>query len=175
MYTRILVPVDGRAASKLALYEAIRLATGTHAVLVTVAIASGFVGATELASTPSFPELAAATELVESAAVRARAAGVRCEEVVVDRAGRSLARALLDEGAARSCDLIGMGVPGRCGLTRVALGNEAESLVRRARIPVMLVHAATMERARRSRRARLRTAEPLAARLPDWLEPRPPG
>jgi len=178
MYARILVPVDGRPASKLALDEAIRLAAGTHAVLVIMAVASGFVGAMELASTPAFqdssvPPLAATTELVESAAARARAAGVPCEEVVVDSAGRSLARALLDEGAAWNCDLIVMGVPGRCGLTRVALGNEAESVLRRATIPVMLVHAPTMERARRNWRARLRAAEPLAARLPAWLEPRP--
>lgn len=176
MYSRILVPVDGRPTSERALDEAIRLAAGTGATLVIITIAPGSAGAIERVSMPDrrdapLPVLSAATALVESAAARARDAGVACEEAVVDGAGRAPARTLLDEADAWRCDLVVMGVPGRCALTRVALGDEAESVLRRARIPVMLVHAPTMAR---TRRVRTRTPDSEAAmmRLPEWLAPR---
>jgi len=178
MYERILVPVDGRPASERALDEAVRLASGTGAALVIVAVSSGFVGAMELASTPAFrdssiPALATTTELVESAAARARAAGVSCEEAVVDSAGRSVAETLLDEADAWHCDLVVMGIPGRRARSLTALGNEAESVLRQARIPVLLVHAATTQRARGRWRSRLHAAEPMVAGRPSWREPRP--
>jgi nucleotide-binding universal stress UspA family protein len=184
MYSRIFVPVDGRPASARALTEAIRLAVAGAARLVVVAVSPGAVDAMEAASTPGWqdssnPALSACTELVESAAARARRAGVACEKVIVDSLGRSNTRALLDEAGERGCDLMVLGVAGRPPLTRLALGHEAEAVLRDAKIPVMLVNVPTMERARLRRLGagpgqplRWGDAEALLGRAPAWMDPR---
>ncbi|WP_157264387.1 universal stress protein [Azohydromonas aeria] len=51
------------------------------------------------------------------------------------------ATAIVEEASAHDCQLIVMGPHGRRGLTRLALGSDAELVVRTSTVPVLLVRA----------------------------------
>lgn len=59
-----------------------------------------------------------------------------------------VAHAILDAAERFGADLIVMGTHGRTGLQRVLLGSVAEAVLRRSRVPVMVVPARATERAR---------------------------
>lgn len=144
MYARILVPFDGSPTSERGLVEAVSLAAAMNSRLVVLAIATGFVGAVEMASIRSYDDDAAAAlaqchRLVDSAVARAVELGIECEKAVVDSRTRSVAQVILEEAASRRCDLIVMGTHGRRGMSRVVLGSDAEAVLRGAQVPVMLV------------------------------------
>jgi nucleotide-binding universal stress UspA family protein len=50
--------------------------------------------------------------------------------------------AILEEAKRSKAELIVMGTHGRRGLTRVALGSDAELVLRESAVPVLLVRAA---------------------------------
>jgi len=144
MYERILVPFDGSPTSECGLVEAVGLAAAMKSRVVILTVATGFVGAVEMASVRSYDEsaaetLAACTKLLDSAAGRATEVGVECDKAIVDSRTRSVAQVILEEAAARECDLIVMGTHGRRGMSRMVLGSDAEAVLRGADVPVLLV------------------------------------
>ncbi len=146
LYRRIMVPVDGSATSLRGLKEALRIAKAQKAKLVLLHVLDEFY----LAATPelavSYNEVLAALKsggqrILAKASALARAAGVKPQTVLAEtlagRAGPEIVR------QARRCgaDLIVLGTHGRRGLQRLALGSDAEQVVRGARVPVLLVRA----------------------------------
>jgi nucleotide-binding universal stress UspA family protein len=77
--------------------------------------------------------------ILNSAASKARERGVKPETALLDRLGTSVAELILIQAKEWSADLIVMGTHGRRGLKRLALGSDAEMVVREANIPVLLV------------------------------------
>ena len=57
--------------------------------------------------------------------------------------GERVSDVIVDEAAKAGCELIVMGTHGRRGVSRVALGSDAENVLRSSSIPVLLVRSAS--------------------------------
>jgi len=146
MYRRILVPVDGSRTAGLGLAEALRLAKAQGAVLRLVNVVN------DLAAFAG-PEVAIYSDQVlkglqahgravlAEAEQAARAAGVNAETRCIETAGEGAGDAIVAEARAWKADLIVIGTHGRRGLRRLVLGSDAETVVRTAPVPVLLVRA----------------------------------
>lgn len=145
MFQRILVPMDGSRAAECGLQEAIRLAAPLKASLVLLNVAGDF----PLASSDAVSIDAAVLEMHQRAGrdilgngvAAAREAGVPAEMLVIEARGRTAWDAIVRQAVASRCDLIAMGTHGRQGMRRLALGSDAEEVLARATVPVLLVRA----------------------------------
>jgi len=156
MFKRILVAVDGSAASNAGLRSAIQLAKDQRATLVALhvvdesAVAAGFDGGfvpddylRALKKT--------GRETLAKAEATARSSGVSLKPVMVESVGETIAHVILRHVKKEKVDVIVIGTHGRRGLRRLLMGSDAEAVVREAGVPVLLVRAT--ERAKRSRKA----------------------
>jgi len=146
MYRRILVPLDGSATSRRGLQQAIALARGSGARLrlVHVLDETPMLGMMEegVDLTPFVQDLAKrGREMVARGKRLAEKSGVAADAVLAESAGGPAADAILREAKKWRADLIVMGTHGRRGLRHVVLGSEAERVVHRSPVPVLLVRA----------------------------------
>ncbi|AJG21298.1 universal stress protein [Cupriavidus basilensis] len=144
-YKKIVVAVDGSATSDLALAEAIRIAgTGGAQVLVLYVVDNGqlMFDVEYYDPTPVLQALADSGErALAAAAQRLSAQGVPHETRLVTQqaVGGDIASAVNDAAAEWGADLIVIGTHGRRGVRRLVLGSVAESVIRQASVPVLLV------------------------------------
>ena len=148
MYSRILVPVDGSPTSKRGLDEAIALAAklGSTLHLLNVVDARLLIGEVSAYSPPE--QLledwrAAGDKLLIDAVEQARAKGVSANSVVRCDPGLRVCDMIVQEARNTDCSLIVMGTHGRRGLKRMALGSDAELVLRESPVPVLLVRGET--------------------------------
>jgi nucleotide-binding universal stress UspA family protein len=144
MYSRILVPVDGSPPSECGLREALRIAIATRAKVVVLNVVNEFPILMDPVALASYSQLLAALrsageEIAAKAGKAVTDAGVECEIVVVDATSGAAATSIVEQAVARHCDLIVMGTHGRRGMKRLALGSDAELVVRHSPVPVLLV------------------------------------
>jgi nucleotide-binding universal stress UspA family protein len=143
MYGKILVPVDGSETSACGLDEAIKIAgkLGSRIRLVHVMneLIFGGGGGGIYASDLIVSLRNGGQSLLAQAAARVRQQGVEADTVMIESMGASAADFIVDHARLWSADLIVMGTHGRRGLVRVAMGSDAESVVRIASVPVLLV------------------------------------
>lgn len=145
MYQRILVPVADDAVSDAGLDEAIRLARlGGGAVrLLHLVNELPYIGEAALYVTaPSDDARGALQRGADLLAVRVRRAvlaGVEVDTLLVEGSGQRLAEVVGAQVAAWPADLVVLGTHGRHGIARAVLGSEAEQIVRRSTVPVLLV------------------------------------
>ncbi len=147
MYKKILVPVDGSESALRGLDEAIRLAKESGAAVRLMHAVNEFfidVGYGMPLVTPELIESLreGGKRILNSAAAKARDRGLNPETVLLDRLGTRVADLILDQAKEWPADLIVMGTHGRRGFSRLALGSDAEMVVRSASVPVLLVRAA---------------------------------
>jgi len=147
MYSRILVPIDGSAPAECGLREAIRLATTTRSTLVVLHVVNEFPIMMDPATLADYDNLLEALrrtgeEIVAKATKTVADAGLKCESAIVDALSGSASTAIVDQVGERHCDLVVMGTHGRRGMKRLALGSDAESVVRHSPVPVLLVKSA---------------------------------
>jgi nucleotide-binding universal stress UspA family protein len=145
MYSRILVPVDGSEVSDAGAADALELAAKLGAtvrffnVIDLTFLARAGEGVSTYAAQLSDAARSDAATLLERALERASAAGVQAEsgstEIMTGRPGDAIAL----EAARFKAELIVMGTHGRRGFQRAILGSDAESVVRQASVPVLLV------------------------------------
>ena len=144
MYKRVLVPIDDSPTAERGLHEAIGVASVHKATLVLLHVVDDVRMMVEMASAIS-SEQARATitkageDLLAKAARGASEAGVSSETVVCEVKAVPVSDVVLREAAARQCDLIVMGTHGRKGVSRIAMGSDAERVVRGATVPVLLI------------------------------------
>ena len=144
MYSRILVPLDGSPTSQRGFDEALALAEklGSTLHLLNVVDARLLIGEVS-AFTPPDQLLehwrAAGDELLTTAVERARARGVEADSAVRSDPGFRVCDMILREATESGAGLIVMGTHGRRGLKRVALGSDAELVLRESPVPVLLV------------------------------------
>ena len=143
-YRRILVAVDGSPTSTKGLREAIRLAKDGRGQLVLVHVVNEFFAFANLDGfapgvdlVPSLREggrriLARAKALVDKQRVRVRT-------VMRETLGGPAADTIVREARKQRADVIVLGTHGRRGLRRAVLGSDAEQVVRRSPVPVLLV------------------------------------
>lgn len=140
MYKRILVGVDGSDTSLRGLQEAIRLAKSTGGTLLIVHVVNALLSA-DIGDYDKIIESLrqGGTKIVDAAAEQVRAAGVACERKVLESFGERPADLIVKEATASSADLIVVGTHGRRGLKRLALGSDAELVLRSSPVPVLMV------------------------------------
>jgi nucleotide-binding universal stress UspA family protein len=65
--------------------------------------------------------------------------GVQADPVLREATEGRIANTVVDEAGTSACDLIVMGTHGRRGFSRMALGSDADLVVRTSPVPVLLV------------------------------------
>jgi nucleotide-binding universal stress UspA family protein len=141
-FQKILCPIDFSAGSRQAMRAAVRLADAAGAELVLAHAwyvpPLAFGGEYELAAALTEEIRADAQGSLDAAAREAAELGARrvSPRLLAGNPAHELVRALEDDPA---LDLVVMGTHGRTGLARVLLGSIAESVIRRAPCPVLVV------------------------------------
>ena len=155
MYKRILVPVDGSAASNGGLEQALNLSRTSHARLrILNVVDKTMLPASEPVPVDHNEEFVRFLKTSGRKALDAAAAAASNKHVTAECAQRTttdrVSDVILSEAKKWKADMIVMGTHGRRGLSRLILGSDAERVLRDAPVPVMLVR--TNGHARRSAR-----------------------
>ena len=146
MYGRILVPVDGSETSKRGLTEACRLAGEQGSKVRCVHVIDEHYLTVNYMGLIYDPELMEklrenGKEILREASEQAVRAGVKVEAVLRESAERRVSGMIVEEAETWAADLIVMGTHGRRGLSHLALGSDAEAVVRSSPVPVLLVRS----------------------------------
>lgn len=145
MYRRILVPVDGSAASKRGLTHALELAKALGApvralnVLDERFFVPGLNGFPADASTVFESMRADGQKALEDARAAAAALGVAVETDMIESGGRHVSEVIVDDIEISGAGLVVMGTHGRRGLNRLLMGSDAERVLHHSPVPVLLV------------------------------------
>lgn len=144
MYQRILVPVDGSAASLLGLQEAIRLAKDQKAALRLLHVVHDFLvagghGAAAYSTMLRQDLRDKGEKILDQAAAVVRAQGLQAETRMVETPGGSVGEMIVAHAQEWPADLLVLGTHGRRGIRRLVLGSDAEIVVRTTPVPVLLV------------------------------------
>lgn len=150
MYKNILVATDGSPTSNLALLETANLAAADTCVrVITVTDNPVFnipldmdVNAIYDVEFMHTSMLKAAKDILERAKTLLQHKGIRAKTHLVDlsEAGNSsIAEAIMKEAEEWPADVIVIGTHGRRGFNRLLMGSVAETLIRSATKPVLLV------------------------------------
>jgi nucleotide-binding universal stress UspA family protein len=145
MYQRILVPTDGSPTSNQGLDEAVKVAklTGARLRLIHVINELVFTTGVEIYTADVIDLLKeAGTQILTEAKARVEAAGVEVVTQVFENFGSRLCDVVVDDARAWKADLIVIGSHGRRGIGRLLIGSDAEQILRKSPVPVLLVHAA---------------------------------
>jgi len=151
MFKRILVAVDGSPTSNRGLKVALEMARVHGARLLALHVideraigiglsASGYVA-------PAYVEAMidalrmSGKKILSQAQRAAKGAGQALDALLIESLGNGVAHTVLLEAAKKKADLIVLGTHGRRGLARMVMGSDAETVVREARVPVLLVRA----------------------------------
>jgi nucleotide-binding universal stress UspA family protein len=151
MFRKILVAVDGSPTSNKGYKVAVDLAKSIGAKLVVLHVideravgiglsASGFVA-------PAYVEDVIAAlrdagrKVLAKAQREAQAKGQAIDAHLVESLGNGVAHTILAQAKKQKADLIVLGTHGRRGLARVVVGSDAETVLREAAVPVLLVRA----------------------------------
>ncbi len=148
MYQRILVPLDGSKLAEQAIPYATELCKGSTEVTLfqvvhfPLPLAAPDVGIST--PIPSMDErLKEARSYLEGIAARLRQDGVQVKTATIER--DVVADAIISHAARHNCDLIAMTTHGRSGFSRLLFGSVAESVVRDAPCPVLLIRSNKQE------------------------------
>ncbi|HXZ93912.1 MAG TPA: universal stress protein [Burkholderiales bacterium] len=144
MYKRILVAIDGSDTSKRALREALQLAKDGKSALRVLHVLDLVTFSTDTPSGFAAYEEAlrvGGEQMLSDASEMAEKAGVACATKLLEmeERGRRVAEEIARDAEEWRAELIVIGTHGRRGMSRVLLGSVAESLVRIAPAPVLLI------------------------------------
>jgi nucleotide-binding universal stress UspA family protein len=147
MYRRILVPVDGSVASLRGLDEAIKIAKAMDAKLKLVHVVNELIIDSAYVPSVAYATVidslrASGKKALAAAESVARERGAAVEIEMIERIGGHAADSIVEVAQAWAANLIVMGTHGRRGLRRLALGSDAEIVLRRSNVPVLLVRSA---------------------------------
>lgn len=145
MYGKILVPVDGSETSIVGLEEAIQIAKlvggkirilhVVNELIIDYAFGSGLYANTVIEAMRSDGQ-----KILNQAEALARQKGLEPEAVMIESIGGPAAQFIVEQAKEWPADLVVMGTHGRRGLRRLALGSDAETVLRSVTAPVLLVH-----------------------------------
>ena len=145
MYERILVPVDGSETSRLGLREAIRLARSLNSRIRLIHIVNKLPWITpeELSAgtvQTLVDQLHSSGEcILHDSVTEVRAAEVAVDSRLIEAMGSEAGDCVIEEAASWPADLIVCGTHGRRGVRRVLMGSDAEHILRRSSVPVLMV------------------------------------
>ena len=143
MYKHLLIATDGSELAQKAVDQGIALAKALAARVLIVHVTPPWTSLTVSEVAVVYPpenydRVAAdhAQNILANAAMAAKAAGVACETLHV-KDGLA-APGILKAAQERGADLIVMSSHGRSGLTRLLLGSEANEVVSKSAVPVLI-------------------------------------
>lgn len=146
MYERIAVAVDGSEVSTAALNEAIKLAGVTHATLLLLHVCEEMPMVWSIEGMASMPMedvslafAAAGKQLLLRDQAEAEKSGIRVETKLVEDYSGRIGTVISAEAKSWRADLLVVGSHGRKGLDHLLMGSVAESVMRTASMPVLLV------------------------------------
>jgi nucleotide-binding universal stress UspA family protein len=144
MYKNILVPVDGSNAANQGLREAIKLARGFGGRIRVVHIVNRSFSVPMDASAELITQLldqsrSTSENLIAEATKAVSSKGIEVESRLITAAGDQAGECILNEARAWPAELIVCGTHGRRGIRRIVMGSDAEYIVRRSPVPVLLV------------------------------------
>lgn len=145
MYQRILVPIDGSATSEYALDEAIKFAQQQNAQIKLVHVLED-VWYFDTESCSNYSELVDSMKrhgekILKQAQNKLQQVGIAVEIKLLEARGERIAHVIVTEAKNNLANLIIIGTHGRSGFSRMLLGSVAESVVRAAHIPILLIRA----------------------------------
>lgn len=145
MYKNILVPVDGSVPSMRGLAEAVKLAKGQSSNLHVMHVVNELVfldgDVPELFDVVVRSLREGGQAIIERAVAFSRENGVEPKTHLVECFGGRASDFIVEQAKDIGADLIVMGTHGRRGVSRLAMGSDAELVVRMAPVPVLLVKA----------------------------------
>ena len=144
MYTKILVPIDGSATSVKGLNEAIKLAKALQAKVKLVHVVNELLADYTLAPSVYYEKIIEAEReagkaTLANAQAYARSLDFDVEVELIETIGARASTIIVEAAKQSGADLIVMGPHGRRGLPRLALGSDAELVLRSAHVPVLMV------------------------------------
>jgi nucleotide-binding universal stress UspA family protein len=144
MYIRILVPVDGSPTSLKGLNEAIKLQRAGGGKLKIVHVVNELILDSSFAPSLYYDKVIlglreAGQNVLVDAEAHARKHNAEVESELIETIGARASNIILEAAKQWSADLIVMGTHGRRGLRRLALGSDAESVLRQSPVPVLMV------------------------------------
>ena len=150
MYPLILVPHDGSPIAERGFGEALALARALGSTLRIVHVVDARMLPAEISAAATVGQLLETwredgQRIVRAAAEKARSAGVTAQDAVLFDPGGRVCDVIVDDARRSGAGLIVMGTHGRRGFRRLALGSDAELVLREAPVPVLLVRAAEAE------------------------------
>lgn len=146
MFSRILVPVDGSAASEQAVLAAVALAAAFKASITIVSVIDpyAFTGVGSDMADGQNEYLAAAHAQADGAILSAMqlcaAKAVMATSSIVE--GQAVHTSIIEAEKAAGADVIVIGSHGRKGLEKLILGSVTAQVLAHSRLPVLVVRAA---------------------------------
>ena len=146
MFKHILLPTDGSPLSDKGVQRGIAFAKRIKARVTAMHVVPEFRSLADDTLLPSSAELrerfreearARGQRIVDKAAKRAKAAGVRCKTLVAP--GGLPYEQIIAVARKQKCDLIVMASHGRRGLSSVLLGSETAKVLTHSKVPVLVV------------------------------------
>jgi nucleotide-binding universal stress UspA family protein len=146
VYTRILVPVDGSAASARGLDEAVELARHLKAYVRLVHVVEPWLMVAPETPATAVRQIAEnvrsnGATVLEDCEKKVSNAGVDVETELIETLGGSAGESIVTKASELNADLIVCGTHGRRGVRRLLMGSDAEYIVRHAPVPVLLVRS----------------------------------
>jgi nucleotide-binding universal stress UspA family protein len=144
MYGKILVPVDGSTTALKGLAEALKLARALQARIKLVHVVNEFIADPSFVPSVYYERViesmrANGKEALANAQAMAKAYDAQVEVELFETIGARAADCIIAAAKQWQADLIVMGTHGRRGLKRLALGSDAEFVLRSAPVPVLMV------------------------------------
>jgi nucleotide-binding universal stress UspA family protein len=144
MYEKILVAVDGSPTSLRGLDEAIKVAKAMRARLMIVHVVNELVISAEYVPSVYYEPILlslrdSGAKVLEQAVSVAQRAGMTCEQQLIETLGGRAADEIVKQARQWRAELIVLGTHGRRGIKRLAMGSDAELVLRQAPVPVLLV------------------------------------
>ena len=146
IYRKILVPIDGSATSRRGLDAALLLAKQNNARIRLLHAVGIFIATPALTRTRPAKDIAttlhkAGKALLDKAAALASKHRVVADTTLLDIGAGHAADAIVAQAKKWRADLIVIGTHGRRGFDRLALGSDAEKVVRTSRVPVLTIRS----------------------------------
>jgi len=156
MYKRILVPIDGSHTSTLGLEQAVHIAKERRSKLRVISVVDEL--AIVQASAPGFNTramfdalTAAGKRAIANALKLTDRHNIKAEAALIETLGNGVANVIVRDARKWKADLIVMGTHGRRGINRLMLGSDAETVLRTAQCPVLMVRSPTKKGRGRTR------------------------
>ena len=150
IYGKILVPVDGSETSAKGLQEAIKLAKALGSKLCLVHVvdeliidySAGLAGGAPFSGDVIEGLREGGKAILAKAEATVRKSKLEPKGVLLEAIGGHSAHLIVAQAQEWGANLIVMGTHGRRGIRRLALGSDAEQVIRTSSVPVLLVRSA---------------------------------